>query len=453
VLHGGPRLMDTIMSTLYCRSLALCCVLLAASPLGCTRIDSDPARVASDATVSRALCQDFGSLASAPPASLTVAVAAARLRPDAPERWTATGQAWLALAQSSGDAGLFLQVRSCADAAQALQREFLPAAELHAAVLLDAHRFAAARDAADAILARDPDNLAALGIRSDALLELGQYEPAIEAARAQMRAFPGAAAQARGAWLRWLHGDVEGAKRLLVAALRGRDASTPEFNAWLWHEIAQVYWRSGDVDGADQLATMALSQWSRHAPALLLRARIALARQRSDEALSLARASQASRATLESAVLIGDALAARGDAAAAESAWRDAERIGLAGDRLGLARLLAERDRDPARALNLIDAEAASRGGIALDDARAWANYRLGRCDAARAAIASATRLGTRDPALIYHDGAIAIACGAREAGRRRVAEALRLHPQFDPFAALEARALLATPSASTAAQ
>ena len=100
---------------------------------------------------------------------------------------------------------------------------------------------------------------------------------------------------------------------------------------------------------------------------------------------------------------------------------------------------------DPKAALDLAKAAYAERPTIKAADALAWANLKNGRIGEARKRSAEALRLGTQDPILLYHAGAIAAAAGDHKTALRDLKAALRLEPGFSPTATKAARALLAT--------
>jgi tetratricopeptide (TPR) repeat protein len=122
------------------------------------------------------------------------------------------------------------------------------------------------------------------------------------------------------------------------------------------------------------------------------------------------------------------------------------ERLGRSGDGRVLALFLSTRGERVEEALQLAAAERQARPDLYSDDAYAWALYRAGRLDEARAASDRALRLGTPDARLLYHAGAIRLAAGERAAGRALVRRALALNPGFDWFAAAEAGQLLDRP-------
>jgi len=362
--------------------------------------------------------------------------------------WSAVGRQWVRKARLSGDPGYYVHADGCAREALALSPDDAAAHNLRALVAMNDHDFESARALAERVLAREPEDATALGTLSDALLELGRHDEAVAAAQRQLQVRPGMAASSRGSYLSWLRGDTRGAKLLIRDALSGRDRSDPEPTAWVLTEAATIYWHESDLSGADGLYAEALN-WVPEFPAALVgRARIALAQGRARDAIDLLERAQRARPALESAALLGDALAQAGDAEAARRSYDDALRLGRRGDRHALALFLATHDGDAHEAVRLLEAERAVRGGVYLDDAYAWALYRAGRTDEARRASDSALRLGTPDARLLYHAGAIRIAQGEHAEGRALVERALALNGAFEPLAANEARALLdATPA------
>src|SRR5262249_12149932 len=142
--------------------------------------------------------------------------------------------------------------------------------------------------------------------------------------------------------------------------------------------------------------------------------------------------------------LLADAMRQAGDPGAAERVETRLLRLGRQSDPLMLGLFLASRGRDLPEALRLLEAEHRARPGVAAEDARAWAPFRAGRLSEARTAIDRAMALGTPDPRLLYHAGAIRLAQGEVEEGRALVRRALNLNPRFDPVASGEARVLLA---------
>jgi len=141
----------------------------------------------------------------------------------------------------------------------------------------------------------------------------------------------------------------------------------------------------------------------------------------------------------EYAAQLGETLAAAGRDAAAAEAYELVDvmqRLFAAnGARTELETAIVDLDRD----LNVADAlsrarEAyAERRSIEAEDVLAWALYRNGRCEEARAHSVRALRLGTRDALKLFHRGLIERCLGRPAAARAAFARALEINPYFSP--------------------
>jgi tetratricopeptide (TPR) repeat protein len=365
--------------------------------------------------------------------------------PDKSDLWIELGRAWIRQARTSADPGYYLHADAAAEVALEASPGHPEAINLRALVALHRHDFAGARDLARTILRRDPDNAMALGSLSDALLELGDISGAEAAAQAMMDRKPNLPSYTRASWLRWLKGDVEGARHAIrVAYDAGRGQPDREPAAWTLVQAAQIFWHEGDYDGAEAGFDLALTELPDHPQALVGKARVAMARADYSAAVTLLERSDAASPLAETAWLLGDARTASGDVTGAAQAYAEVRRRGAQGDARTLALFLATRDESPAEARRLAEAERRHRGGPYTDDARAFALLRAGEPAQAQAVMQSVLALGTRDASLWYHAGAIALANGDAATGKEWLRKALALNPAFDYTGALEARALLA---------
>jgi tetratricopeptide (TPR) repeat protein len=372
--------------------------------------------------------------------------AAAEKHPARLDLWVLIGHSWMQKARADADPGAILHAEAAAALVLATAPDHAQARHLYAMVLVDDHRFTEARDLSRAVLANAPDAVLAWGTLSDALLELGDFAGAVDAAQAMVDLKPGLPSYARAAWLRWVGGDIEGARtsyRLAFSA--GAGARDREPTSWVLVEAAETFRLAGDLDGADAGYDLALAHVPGYPPALAGKARVMLARGDAEAAVPLLERSLAARRSVDTAALLAAAQALAGDFAGAQAARARAVAIGERGDALGLSRFYSDRGEATAEALRLAEAEARTRGGVATQDALAWALYRAGRFAQARAASDEAIAHGTRDPRLLYHAGAIRVAQGEVAAGRALVEEALELAPGFDPVAYPEAQRLLSS--------
>lgn len=358
--------------------------------------------------------------------------------------WALLGLTWVRKARGTGDPGFYLSADAAATLALTLEPGHRGALGLRGMVLLNQHAFAEARRQATALLARAPDDVLGLSTLSDAALELGDVVGALAASQRMVDAKPGLASYGRAAHLRWITGDVDGAKRLYALAIEaGRGSRDAEPVAWMLVQAAGVFWNEGDLEGALAGVDQALRAVPDYPPALVLEARCRLARNQPDAATLLLERALAKQPLVETSWLLADARRLAGDPAGAAAAEARVVREGRQADPLMLGSFLASRGNDLPQALRLLEAEHRARPGLAVEDAYAWALHRAGRDAEARLAIDRALSHGTPDPRFAFHAGAIRLAQGEREAGTALLRRALALNPAFDPLAATEARTLL----------
>jgi tetratricopeptide (TPR) repeat protein len=358
--------------------------------------------------------------------------------------WILLGRAWVQKARASNDPGFYLNADAAARVALALAPDYSPALILQSLVLLNSHKFEAARAIAQKVVDDHPHDPMAYGSLSDALLELGRYPDAEKAAETMVDIKPSLPAYSRVSYFAWLEGDVQHALQVARLAIDAADdPRDPEPRAWELTQTAMIFWHEGDYPGADAGFDLALKAVSDYPPALVGKARCALARGDGKRAVDLLERAYAQSPLPETAWLLGDARTMAGDDAGAASAYALVEKDGRISDARTLSLFDSTKSKNPDQALALAEAERKGRGDLYTDDAYAWALHRNGRNDEAKVAITRALSLGTKDARLLFHAGAIRIETGEAAAGRKLVADALRLNPKFDVTGAAEAQALL----------
>ena len=306
------------------------------------------------------------------------------------------------------------------------------------------HRFEDARALALRVIALNPESPVAYGNLSDALLELGRFDEAKKAAQTMVDKKPDLASYSRASYIDWLAGNVEDAIRIARLAIdAGNDPHDPEPRALQLVQTAMIFWHRGDYAGADAGFDVARERgMGEYPPALVGKARCALARGDGRRAAELLGRAYDQSPLAETAWLLGDARAMAGDGDGAARAYALVEKEGKLGDPRTLSLFYSTKNKNVDQALALAEAEKKVRGDVYTEDAYAWALNRAGREADASAAIDRALANGTKDARLLYHAGAIRIAKGDAAGGRKLVAAALALNPSFDVTGAAEARAL-----------
>ena len=365
-------------------------------------------------------------------------------QPTKMEAWLALGNAWIVKARDVARPALYANAGACAEHMLAVEPENRLALELQGLVLMNDHRFAEARLKMRAVVARWPDLPVAWGTLSDAELELGNTEAAVEAAQRMVDVKPNLPSYSRAAYLQWLHADLPAAKESVRLAIdAGNDGKDHEPKAWVIVQAAMMFWNEGDTDGALAGFEQALAWMPHFPPALVGKARVLIGRGEGRAAAPLLEEAYKANPLVETGWLLGDAREQAGDGAGAQQAWAEIEKRGRLADPRTLALFLATKDLQHDEALRLALAEKKARDDQYTEDTIAWAAYRAGKLDEALEATVKATRLGTRDARLWFHEGAIRLAKGDTARGRERLAAALKLNPHFDRTGEQEARALL----------
>jgi tetratricopeptide (TPR) repeat protein len=290
------------------------------------------------------------------------------------------------------------------------------------------------RDRARALSTASPQDPTPLMLQGDAHLELGEYDEAAMAYQAAVDLAPDLRSYGRGAYLRWLRGDVTGAISLYEDALEAASPHDPEAAAFTYVDLGTVLWHEGRLTEARRAADAALALVPDYVAALGLLARTHATAGEATDALAALDRIPIDRRGVEELGLHADLLAELGrepEAAAASAAV--AAKKGE--DPRGVALYWARHGTETAAAVELAAAEARRRPAIYSHAALALALARAGRADEARAAWAKATALGTRDARFPLYAAIVALEAGDREAGERHSREA---RPGVDPVLAAE---------------
>jgi tetratricopeptide (TPR) repeat protein len=252
---------------------------------------------------------------------------------------------------------------------------------------------------------------------------------------------------ARTSYLRELHGDLKPARDLMARAADLPDLE-PEHRAFALSILGNLEKWTGDPAAAEATWNRALALVPDHPPSLAGLARLALGRGDAQEAERLYERAAAVVPLPEYVVALGELQALRGDADAAKisfgTATAEIQLQRASGVVVDVDLALFEADHgDPTSALEQARAGWHATPTTRAADAVAWALHRLGRDDEADRWSRRALALGTRDPLLRYHQGAIAAANGDTKAARHHLELALAEDPGFAPAGAADAARLL----------
>jgi tetratricopeptide (TPR) repeat protein len=278
------------------------------------------------------------------------------------------------------------------------------------AIYLSQHRFREALEVGERARNLRPSDAWNYGVMGDALIELGEYERAFDAFDRMVTMRPSAGAYARVAYARELQGNLDGALQAMQMAEEATTAHDPEAQAWYASQVGELYLRLGKLEDADREYRRAAFLFPNHPFAMTGQGKVKAARGDRDGALAVYLDQLKRTPTLDLAARIGDLYAEDGNSVEAERYYQLAEDLagpGIAQSEANLALFLAEHGRKLPEAVRIAEAVSATRHDIFTEDALAWAYYKVGRLDEARAASQRAVRTGTREARILVHSAEI----------------------------------------------
>lgn len=365
---------------------------------------------------------------------------------------TTLGSLYDARGRLTGDVGDYLRAETALDRSLAILPTDMGARILHARLRQTMHDFTAALSETASILRDDPTQMQALATMGDAKLELGDYDGAAAAFSTLALKAPGPAVTARLSRLAFLRGDTTSAGTLAKRAYDEALAAgqTDAGLGWYAYVAGTVAIAAGSPADASEWFDKALAAWPDSYLALAGKARAEGGLGHPDAAIASYRQAIAVAPQPDSLTYLGDLYALAGETKLADDQYATVEAIGhLAAINQQvynrqIVLFSVNHDRDLAQALTLAKQELDVRKDVYGYDAYAWALLANGQATDADAAMQHALALGTKDPVLWYHAGAIAAAVADPSRARAFLSEALALPGALDPLSASRATAALA---------
>lgn len=403
--------------------------LLVASAGLCLRTDTSHARLGDHAADLEQVEHDLQSLAANP------------LLPSAPGELAARS---LALLQRRAvlSGSLDDETRAQSATREALRR-LGPLPDL---LLLDAqfalhvHRVAAARDDLER-LPREAHGSNVEALWADVALQMGDYTAARGHCQRALATARDWDVLARLAQLEALTGTVDAADALYAQAEDELTAKQMRAYAWLELQRGLLALSRGRHADAERHYGSAERAYSGDWRAAAQRAELLAAARRYDDALALYAHVVARTPRPELLQALGDLLAFVGRKTDARP-WHERALGGyLASVERGevqyyhhLTGFYADVRSDGVEALRWARRDAALRGGATTHAALAWALYRAGRLDEARASMRTALESGVQDAHLYLQAATLSLASGDAVEGRLWRARAAALNPYYEAF-------------------
>ena len=359
----------------------------------------------------------------------------------------ALGFALLQRIRETADPSLYAPAEAAFDAARDLAPDDAQVYVGIGGLQLGKHQFAEALVTGRKATALSPTLSTARAVMVDALVELGRYDDADEAAGEMLALDSDLTTLTRVSYLAELRGKLDVALAAMRLATKSRGLA-PENTAFVDGLLGNLLVYSGDPSAGADAYRSALSIVPNHAPSIAGQARLAVGAGRLDEAISLFQRAADIVPLPEYVIALGDAQSAAGRTTDASNSYATAmaeiqlfQATGVVVD-LDLALFDADHG-DPVQALAFALTAYKATPTVRAADAIAWALHRLGRAREAKAHSDEALRLGSIDPLLRYHAGAIDDALGDAIGARHNLELALDTDPGFSATGAAEARRLL----------
>lgn len=320
-------------------------------------------------------------------------------------------------ARETADTDFYAQAERAIAKSLELNPNGFEALKVRCWVLLGRHEFAQALELAKQLQKRAADDVMVYGFLTDAHVELGNYKEAEEAAQWMLNlGRSGIPGLTRAAYLREQFGDLDGALDLMNVAFDRTDPNETEDRAWLLVQIGHLLSVSGKLDIAGKAYEQALQLMPDYHYALAGLGKLRMVQGDHGEAIRLMKLRYEKAAHPENLFDVGVALHAGGQKAEARQTFEKfeksavAEAAGWDNANRELMAWYADYAGNPGAAVKIGEAEIKRRRDVGTLDAYAWALHRMGKHEQAARHMEAALAVGTVDPKILYHAGAIAFA-------------------------------------------
>jgi tetratricopeptide (TPR) repeat protein len=389
---------------------------------------------------------------------ITWAEAAIEAHPDHSQPYNDLAVAYVHRARETADTSYYGKAEAELQKSLHIAPDNLEGQKARTMILLGRKEFSGALELAKSLNKRTPDDVLIYGLVADADMELGNYKDAEVKAQWMLDLRPAnVPGLLRGARLRRLFGDAEGAMDFFSQAYRQTPPTQVQDQAWILTEMADLQLSIGNADSAEKLLHSALEEFPGYFLSLEALARVQTAKQHDSEAVELLRRRNKNFSTAASRYALAEALERAGLRIEADAAFaefeQDARRVIDAADNANpeLIRYYLGRGHNPKEALRIAAIERERQDDVYTQDAYAWALYANGQFPQAQKEIEAALGIGIREATIFYHAGAIAEKSHDRVAATRYLQESLGLNPSAElAGAAREVLDRLTPPSAAS---
>jgi tetratricopeptide (TPR) repeat protein len=368
-----------------------------------------------------------------------------RTSPDDWQAYSQLGGAYLQKARETGDPVYYQKAEAVLQSGLSLEPEDYTAVSAMGALALARHQFVAALDWGERARQINPDRAYAYGVIADAQVELGRYPEAIQTLQTMVDLRPDMASYSRISYLRELHGDTEGAIKMMQQAVESGIFNS-ENTAWTRTQLANLYFNQGNLDQAEVEYQRTLEGLPGYVYALAGLGHVRAVQGRTEEGIALLTQASQAMPLPEFVIALGDIYLATGQPDVAQKQYelvRAIQRLCQANGvdlDLEIALFDADHRHDPAATAARARQAFTRRPSIHAADVLAWTLYQSGDYRAAQSFSQQALHLGTQDALKLFHAGMIAYRLGDYAGAQSYLERALTINPYFSVLHADEAR-------------
>jgi len=361
-----------------------------------------------------------------------------REAPTDPDGYSQLGLAYLQEVRETGDPTFYPRAQGSFEQALRLDPGDFTATSGLGSLALARHDFSGGLALGDRAARINPDVARNYGVIADAQIELGRYGAAERTLQHYVDVKPELSSYARVSYFRELHGDLPGAlaaMRLAVSAGGG----TPENVGYVQALVGKLQFDSGNYADAESAYRTALETDPGFPAAAAGLARVEATRGEYDHAIRRLRALVQRLPLPDYVIALGETEQAAGLTTAARRDYRlvgaETQLLRANGVNTDAELALFEADHgDPSQAVRSGAAAWAAAPSVRSADAYSWALSSAGRDRKALAMSANAMRLGSRDPAFLYHAGIVAERAGDRGRAETYLSRLVEQSPRFNPL-------------------
>jgi tetratricopeptide (TPR) repeat protein len=340
-------------------------------------------------------------------------------RPDYGPSYNALAMAYARRARETSDVAFYGKAEETLKQSFAMAPDNYEGLKVRTWLLLGRHEFGKAREVASKLNRQTPEDVTVYGYLADSNAELGNYQEAVDAVQWMLNLRPGnVPGLTRAAYLRELHGDIEGAIDLMQRAYDSTPYQELEDRAWLLTQMSHLHLAAGRLPEAEKFSTGALGVFADYHYALGTLGQIRLAQKRYDEAVSLFQKRYAVAPHAENLFAVAEALERAGRHEESAQAFADFERQALQesgqADNANheLVAYYTDYAHQAEKGRRIAESEIARRHDAFTLDAYAWSLAAAGDYQRANSEMQKALSFGLKDPKVLGHAHMIAEKCG-----------------------------------------